>query len=71
MPTIPSRDDAYALLTEHTKNPNLVKHALCVEAGMRHYANHFGDSKPARATVAVRELPKGARVEIDCIAHVR
>ena len=35
------------------------------------YAKHFGDSKPARATVAVRELPKGARVEIDCIAHVR
>ncbi len=35
------------------------------------YAKHFGDSKPARATVAVRELPMGARVEIDCIAHVR
>ena len=35
------------------------------------YEKHFGDSRPSRATVAVRELPKGARVEIDCIAHVR
>ncbi|MBK8978200.1 MAG: RidA family protein [Planctomycetes bacterium] len=32
------------------------------------YARHFGDHRPARATVAVRELPKSARVEIDCIA---
>lgn len=38
----PTREDAYALLTEHTKNPNLVKHALAVEAAMRHYARHFG-----------------------------
>lgn len=35
------------------------------------YEKHFGDAKPSRATVAVRELPKGARVEIDCIAFVR
>ena len=35
------------------------------------YEKHFGDARPSRATVAVRELPKGARVEIDCIAHVR
>ena len=38
----PTREQAFALLTEHTKNPNLVKHALCVEAAMRHYARHFG-----------------------------
>ena len=36
-----SRDQAYSLLTEHTKNPNLVKHALGVEAAMRHYARLF------------------------------
>ncbi len=29
---------------------------------------HFGDHRPARACVAVKELPKGALVEIDCIA---
>jgi 2-iminobutanoate/2-iminopropanoate deaminase len=32
------------------------------------YGRHFGDHKPARATVAVKELPKGGLVEIDCIA---
>ncbi len=33
------------------------------------YARYFeGDTPPARATVAVRALPKGALVEIDCVA---
>lgn len=32
------------------------------------YENYFGVFKPARSTVAVAALPKGARVEIDCIA---
>lgn len=34
------------------------------------YAKAFGDVKPARSTVAVSALPKGARVEIECIARV-
>lgn len=34
------------------------------------YAKVFGDAKPARSTVAVSALPKGARVEIECIAIV-
>jgi 2-iminobutanoate/2-iminopropanoate deaminase len=34
------------------------------------YARHMGDHRPARATVAVAALPRGARVEIDCIAVV-
>ena len=32
------------------------------------YGRHFGDHKPARATVAVKTLPKNGLVEIDCIA---
>ena len=32
------------------------------------YAGFFGSHKPARATVAVAALPKGALVEIDAIA---
>jgi 2-iminobutanoate/2-iminopropanoate deaminase len=32
------------------------------------YGRRFPGHKPARATVAVKELPKGALVEIDCIA---
>jgi 2-iminobutanoate/2-iminopropanoate deaminase len=35
------------------------------------YARHFGDARPARSTVAVAGLPKGARVEIDAIAMGR
>jgi 2-iminobutanoate/2-iminopropanoate deaminase len=34
------------------------------------YARTFDDAKPARSTVAVSALPKGARVEIECIAKV-
>jgi 2-iminobutanoate/2-iminopropanoate deaminase len=34
------------------------------------YGKHFGGHKPARATVAVKELPKGGLVEIDCIARL-
>ena len=34
------------------------------------YAEYFGDHKPARSTVAVSQLPKGARVEIDLLASV-
>jgi len=32
------------------------------------YERFFGESKPARSTVAVAALPKGARIEIDAIA---
>lgn len=35
------------------------------------YADHFpGDTPPARSTLQVAGLPKGARVEIECIALV-
>lgn len=33
------------------------------------YAKYFGGAKPARSTVAVAALPRGARVEIDAIAR--
>ncbi len=32
------------------------------------YAEQFGDHKPARSTVGVAQLPKGATVEIDVVA---
>ena len=32
------------------------------------YAEFFGESKPARATVAVASLPKNAKIEIEAIA---
>ena len=38
------------------------------EAMNEAYARAFGDSRPARSTVQVSALPRGARVEIDAIA---
>lgn len=35
------------------------------------YAEYFTEPYPARSTVAVVGLPKGARVEIDIVARVR
>ena len=35
------------------------------------YAARFGDHRPARATVGAAALPKGLRVEIECVAAVR
>ena len=37
------RDDALILLKEFTKSDSLIKHALAVEAALRHYASHFGE----------------------------
>lgn len=34
------------------------------------YARRFGNHRPARSTVAVAELPKGAAIEIDAIARL-
>jgi len=33
------------------------------------YARRFGDHRPARTTVAVRDNPLGALVEIECVAE--
>ncbi|CZT22447.1 probable protein MMF1, mitochondrial precursor [Ramularia collo-cygni] len=32
------------------------------------YEKYFGEHKPARSCVAVKELPKGVPVELECIA---
>ena len=34
------------------------------------YASYFKQQPPARSTIQVSALPKGARVEIECIARV-
>lgn len=34
------------------------------------YEREFVEHRPARSTFAARELPKGARVEIDCVARM-
>jgi putative nucleotidyltransferase with HDIG domain len=40
-----NRADAFALVTEYTKNPGLVKHMLAVEAAMRAYARKLGQDE--------------------------
>jgi len=42
MSDYPTRDEAYALLTEFNQRESLIKHALSVEAVMRHFATRFG-----------------------------
>lgn len=36
------REEAWNLLNEFTQSESLIKHAVAVEAAMRHYAAHFG-----------------------------
>ena len=39
-------------------------------AGMNEvYAKHVGDRPPARSTIGISQLPSGARVEIEAVAH--
>jgi putative nucleotidyltransferase with HDIG domain len=37
-----NRETAWALLKEYTRSDSLLKHALAVEAAMRHYAGRYG-----------------------------
>src|SRR5437667_794689 len=40
-----NRADAFALVTEYTTDPSLVKHMLAVEAAMRAYARKLGEDE--------------------------
>ncbi len=40
-----TRAEALALVQQHTKNQNLIKHMLAVEAAMRVYAKKFGEDE--------------------------
>ena len=48
-----TRQAAWDLLCEYTKNENLRKHALAVEAAVRGYARRFGEDEQAWAAVAL------------------
>jgi putative nucleotidyltransferase with HDIG domain len=48
-----TRQDAFDLLTEYTKNQNLVKHMLAVEAAMRVYARRFDADEEKWAIVGL------------------
>ncbi|GLV58894.1 HDIG domain-containing protein [Dictyobacter sp. S3.2.2.5] len=42
---MPTRNDAYTLMTSHVKNENLQKHMLSVEAAMSAYARKYGEDE--------------------------
>ncbi|MDK2880110.1 MAG: hypothetical protein PWR06_2826, partial [Thermoanaerobacteraceae bacterium] len=43
MSKVPTREEAFALFKEYNQNESLIKHALTVEAVMRHFAELFGE----------------------------
>jgi putative nucleotidyltransferase with HDIG domain len=49
----PTREDAWALLTEFTDNPSLIKHGLGVEAAMRAYARSCGEDEEAWGVIGL------------------
>ncbi len=40
-----TREDAWTLLQKHVHTPNLISHALAVEAVMRYFAKQFGEDE--------------------------
>ncbi|MCL2122131.1 MAG: hydrolase [Clostridiales bacterium] len=45
MTKAPTREEAMALFLAHNKQENLLKHALAVEAALRHFAGLFGEDE--------------------------
>ena len=43
MGKIPTRDEAMEMFLEYNSGESLLRHALCVEAAMRHYAQLYGE----------------------------
>jgi len=48
-----TRNDAWKLLNQYTKNESLIKHALAVEAAMRAYARKFGEDEEKWSVVGL------------------
>ena len=53
MTVTPTRDEAWRLLNEYTRNDRLLKHALAVEASVRGYARELGEDEEDWGIVAL------------------
>ena len=61
--------DATGLTMEHIVKTTVFLNDMSAFADMNKvYATYFDGNFPARSAFAVKELPKGASVEIECIA---
>jgi 2-iminobutanoate/2-iminopropanoate deaminase len=63
------------LVAAGAKLENVVKTTIFLDdinnfAAVNEIYGEYFRHKPARSTVAVKELPKGAKVEIECVAFV-
>ena len=45
---IPTREEAYDLLTQYNKSDSLIKHALAVEGVMRYFARKRGEDEESK-----------------------
>lgn len=60
---------AAGLTLDHVVKTTVFLHDISQFANMNSvYATYFAEHYPARSAFAVRDLPKGALVEIECIA---
>jgi predicted hydrolase (HD superfamily) len=50
---VPTREEAYGLLTEYNKNESLIKHALAVEGVMRYIARKRGEDEAKWGTIGL------------------
>jgi 2-iminobutanoate/2-iminopropanoate deaminase len=61
-------DAAGSQLTDVIKTTIYLEDMRDFEEMNKIYSYHFKDHKPARTTIAVRSLPMGVKIMIDCIA---
>jgi putative nucleotidyltransferase with HDIG domain len=50
---VPTREQAWNTLTRYTKSESLLRHALAVEASVRHYARLYGEDEELWGCVAL------------------
>ncbi len=60
-----TRDEAYKLVTSWTKNKNLVKHMVAVEAEMRALAKHFKEDEDFKKTLETFRIISEATRELE------